>query len=200
MPRAALVGNDVVDLDDPGARGAHLRERLLLRVLTEAERAWLASSSTPHSLFWALFAAKEAAFKVIAKLYPGAVFAHRAFEVGRELDHVRYGEVRLSLRSSVARDHVCALAWTAREPTLVGVERIADGADPSFAARAALISGLAEGLGCARAELSVNRAELPGSWDGFGPPRVLHRGEPLDADVSLSHDGRFVAFAAIVSS
>jgi phosphopantetheinyl transferase (holo-ACP synthase) len=194
-----LVGNDVVDLDEPDARGAHLRERLVHRVLTESERARLASSTAPHALFWMFFAAKEAAYKVVTKLRSDAVFAHRAFEVGPELEHVRYAELHLSLRSRIACDHVSALAWTAEEPTLYGVERIPERTDASLASRAALITALADRLGCARAELSVVRPALPGSWGGFGPPRVVRHGEPLAVDVSLSHDGRYAAFAAVVS-
>jgi hypothetical protein len=45
----------------------------------------------------------------------------------------------------------------------------------------------------------VVRDPVPGAWDGFGPPRVEHRGQLMaGTDVSLSHDGPFVAVAAIV--
>jgi hypothetical protein len=40
--------------------------------------------------------------------------------------------------------------------------------------------------------VDVLRDALPGSWDGFGPPRLSDDSR----DISLSHDGRFVAFAA----
>lgn len=197
MQRAALVGNDVVDLHDPGARDAHLRERLVRRVLAEPERARLASAEAPHALFWGLFAAKEAAFKVVAKLRPGAIFAHRAFEVGAALDHVRYDDLSLPLRVSFTSEHVSALAWTSASPALYGVVEAAGGADLGLVARAALAHALAARLGCAAAELSVVREPRPGSWDGYGPPGVMRRGERIEADVSLSHDGRFVAYAAV---
>jgi phosphopantetheinyl transferase (holo-ACP synthase) len=196
MPRTALVGNDVVDLDDPGARGAHLRERLVQRVLTEPERARLASSEAPHALFWALFAAKEAAYKVVAKLRPGAAFAHRAFEVDAALGHVRYDGLCFPLRVRVTPEHVSALAWTSIAPALASVVE-AKGADLGIVARAALTTALAERLGCAPAELTIVREPRPGSWDGFAPPRVLRSRKPLAADVSLSHDGRFVSYAVV---
>ena len=197
MPTVALVGNDVVDLGDPDARGAHLRERLVQRVLSEPERARLASAGSPHELFWALFAAKEAAYKVVAKIRPGVVFAHRLFEVGPALEDVRYGDLRLPLEVSAAGDCVHALAWTSRAPELSGVATAAPGAALGLAARAALIAAVSRRLGCGAGELSVLRPEVLGGWDGLGPPQILRRGEPLDADVSLSHDGRFVAFAAV---
>lgn len=200
MHRAALVGNDVVDLDDRDARGAHRRERLVQRVLAEPERARLASSEAPHALFWALFAAKEAAYKVVQKLRPGAAFAHRAFEVDAALDRVRYDDLCVPLRVCVTPALVSAIAWTSAPPALAGVVEAAEGADLGLVARAALIAALAERLGCDPDELSVVRAPRPGSWDGFAPPRVFRRGEPLAADVSLSHDGRFAGHAVVFSA
>jgi hypothetical protein len=53
-------------------------------------------------------------------------------------------------------------------------------------------------VGCAASEIDVVRDAAPGSWDGYGPPRLERHGARLEADVSLSHDGRFVAAAADV--
>lgn len=194
-----LVGDDVVDLDDPAVAGSHLRERFVARVCSAAERAQLAAARDPKRLLWSLFAAKEAAFKVVSKLALGAqlpgggggppVFAHRRFEVARSLRSVRYAPLELALRVTARGSWVHAVAWLGDLEPSSAVAALPEGGDPSRVARARLLESLG-GAG-----LEVVRAPRPGSWDGFAPPLVFRRGVPLAVDVSLSHDGRYVAFA-----
>jgi phosphopantetheinyl transferase (holo-ACP synthase) len=70
--------------------------------------------------------------------------------------------------------------------------------DESDDARAVLRELVATAIGCRPAELAIVRDPSPGSWDGYGPPRVVRAGAPVEVDVSLSHDGGFVAAAALV--
>jgi hypothetical protein len=144
-----------------------------------------------------LFAAKEAAFKVVSKLRPGIAFAHRRFEVSDDLGTVRYDDV--VLRSSVWHhgDYIHAVVLLGEADCIHAVQEVNVGADSSAAARTLLVTRLAEELGCAPADLAVERAPLPGSWTGFAPPELMIGGASAGRDISLSHDGRFVAFAAI---
>lgn len=81
MTPPPFVGNDVVDLDDPRTRGKHADARFTARVLSPSELAVLASSPEPREELWALWAAKEAAYKVLSKLLgEPPVFEHAAFE------------------------------------------------------------------------------------------------------------------------
>lgn len=189
----SLVGNDVVDLGDPAIASSHQRERFLARVLCQSEREALEGAPDAKAFVWARFAAKEAAFKVLSKDHRSAPpLAHRRFEVAADLSSVRHGEVTLDLEVEVdqAFAFVHAVAWTGLERPRWRVERIAEGADPSASVRRLLLAALGGG-----ADLEVVRAPVPGSWDGFGPPRVLRGGVPIEVDVSLSHDGRYVAWA-----
>ena len=190
-----LVGNDVVDLDEPEARDAHRRERFVRRVLSEGERALLAASLDPRTLLWSLFAAKEAAYKVATKLGPPRPFAHRELLVAADLRSVRVGGVALSLRVDALPGVVHAVASSSSGEALAVVAALEPSADPSAAVRALARRTLAVTLACPESELAIVRDPLEGSWDGFGPPRVERGGSPLALDVSLSHDGRFVAFA-----
>jgi phosphopantetheinyl transferase (holo-ACP synthase) len=183
------VGNDVVDLEDPAIAQTHLRERFVARVCCESERALMADCAEPKVLLWSLFAAKEAAFKAISKSGP-LVFAHRKFVVSADLRSVTWEKQALWLRVDVDGPCVHAVAWTDDEVPISGVEQIAPGVDASAAARALLVSRLGGG------GLTVERAPLPGSWNGFGPPKLFRDGLEVNLDISLSHDGRFVGFAA----
>ena len=186
------VGNDVVDLGDPQIAEHHLRPRFVARVCSEAERA---RARDPQSL-WSLFAAKEAAYKVLVKLGFEPGFSHREIEVAEDLRSVRWHGVSLRLRVEATAERVHAVAWEGEAEPSSGVEQTAEG-DLSLAARARLRGALARRLACDERELEVVREPREGSWDGFGPPRVLARGEPLGVDVSLTHDGRFVGYAML---
>ncbi|MEO8797715.1 MAG: 4'-phosphopantetheinyl transferase superfamily protein [Polyangiaceae bacterium] len=170
-----LVGDDVVDLEEPDNVRHH--PRFAARITSDEERAMLASSPHPHVLLWTLFAAKEAAFKVAAKLGPPPVFAHARFVVAPDLTAVRWEGIELFLRIERGDGYVHAIATTSDAPIETRVSVIAPGDDPSRAVRALL-------------GREVTRAPLPGGWDGYGPPRLRS-----GLDVSLSHDGRFVSYA-----
>jgi len=194
MPRVP-IGNDVIDLDDAEIVDHHLRPRFVARVLATEERERLARTPDREKkeLLWTLFAAKEAAYKVVTKLRGPIVFAHRSFVVGD--DCVRFEELVLRLQLVRGPGFVHAIAFVGDVRPIAHVELIDAGEDASHAARRILRESLARSLGCATAELEIVRDEAPGTWTGRSPPRVLLRGSPLEVDVSLSHDGRFVAMA-----
>jgi len=196
LRRPVFVGNDVVDLRDPWARSAAGRTRFVERVCTESERAMVARSREPCVTFWTLFAAKEAAYKVVLKLRPDAILAHRKFEVGSGLDELHYDGMRIVLDVEVMPSHVHVVAATRAGPHLAGVAKLPDDDDSSAAARELLMGTMAVRMCCARDELEIVRERRAGSWDGFGPPALFRGGALVEADVSLSHDGGFVAFAA----
>jgi phosphopantetheine--protein transferase-like protein len=188
-----LVGNDVIDLDEPAAADAHTRARFLARVFGPAERAQLEAASEPRALLWSLFAAKEAAYKVVVKLQAGPppAFAHRRFEVAPDLGSVRHQDTVLELRVTRGAGWVHAVAWTGGQLPVVAVaQRRGELDDAGLAARALLRAELGGQPG-----LEIVRPSRRGSWDGRGPPRVTLDGRPLALDVSLSHDGRYVACA-----
>lgn len=193
VPRC--VGNDVVDLGDRPRVTARHRERFIQRVLADSERALLSAHGSSEGLLWSLFAAKEAAFKVVCKLTAPPVFAHRKFVVGDDLRTVTWGEWTLPLLLDADPERVHAVCATFAPVPRGTVERLAPGADPSAAARELLKREVGARVGCAPELLEVVREPDPRRWDGLGPPRLLLGGAPLALDVSLSHDGGFVACA-----
>ena len=187
-----MVGDDVVDLDDEAIAQHHLRARFLDRVLCPGERAALAAARSPKALLWSYFAAKEAAYKIVAKQTRSPIFAHRLFVVSDDLRAVTYEGQRFDLDVQLddALRFVHAVATTRDSACVLrGVSDDGDG-------RALLCRAIAAHLGCAPTDLAVVRTPRAGSWDGFDPPRLLRNGHPIAIDVSLSHDGRFVSFAA----
>lgn len=191
-PLAQAVGNDVVDLEDPAIAEHHRRERFVARVCAPEERARVGSSLD----LWALFAAKEAAYKALVKLGHSPGFRHREILVSGDQRSVSWRGHALDLAVTSRDGYVHALAWSPgpHRPHA----RVARALAPEGeAARTLLREVVADVTHTDGADHEVVRAPLAGGWDGFGPPRIEFRGIPMDVDVSMSHDGRFVAAAAL---
>lgn len=185
-----MIGNDVVDLAHRSTQPAARHPRFDARVFGERERALIAADASER-VRWVLWAAKEAAYKAAKKLDRAVVWAPSRFEVSldsHEAGCVRHGEREFALRIEQREGCVHALAQSgasAGEPRS-GVTQAA-GADLSAEARAFACRALAAQLGIAAGRVAVvKRGRIP---------VLCADGEPARADLSLSHHGRFVAFA-----
>jgi phosphopantetheine--protein transferase-like protein len=235
------VGNDIVDLAAPGNLGKSGDGRFCGRVFTAEERALIAGAPRPDALLWALWAAKEAAYKAVSRRHPAVCSIPRQYHVEINRDSALFifhgainqelslfntqasgpvpdsrfrgsdssgmddckgniltGKVitprgELVLRVERTADWVHALAAESEEVVeriFLLVESPGGGDDPSAFVRRGLLREIACLLDCAVGDLSVIKNPA-----GSGAPGVLFRGYPLMKSVSLSHDGRFTAFA-----
>lgn len=193
-----MVGNDVIDLADPEAADGALHPRFEARVLTLRELAQLVTHQGEEAARWRwlFWAAKEAAYKVARAIDPTVRFSPRRFEVtmlGPDRAAVRHDGVRFAVAITRNADFVHAVARgrsTSPEAVLTGVAAIDgfDGEDPSRAARALATEAVASRLGLTPSDLRIERAPRR-------PPVLLLDGAPAVRSLSLSHHGRFVAFA-----
>lgn len=199
-----MIGNDVVDLAHRGVQPGAQHPRFDARVFTESERALIAGDATQR-VRWVLWAAKEAAYKLAKKLDAAVVWAPARFEVSLDVvpvtvnisargsrahGVVQHGARRLVLRSFETEDYVHALATDGAQRVgdeSAGVALLGSGEDASAAARAYACQALASRLGLAPAALSVAKLGRI--------PVLCVDGSPARADLSLSHHGRFVAYA-----
>ena len=182
-----MVGNDVVDLGDPETRPGAQHPRFDARVFGAEELALLRAEADPVRLRWALWAAKEAAFKVARKLAPATVFAPRRFRV--TLGPAGVGGVRweggwLPLLLARGPDWVHAIV---RSPGSGGIHArrlvVPPALSPGAAVREHALRSLRGLLG---APLAIARADRI--------PFLERRGRRLAADLSLSHHGRYAAW------
>jgi phosphopantetheine--protein transferase-like protein len=228
------IGNDIVDLAEPGVARKERDQRFMDRVFTPAERHRILAAATPTLALWKTWAAKETAFKIASKLREGLVFAHHKFEVvpdavsepertlGEAIGHwasVHFDDLEIRVRWETALDYIHCVGQLGRGD---GARRSGPGAPRgprrllagilhngqalagvlTSAERASVHSPASE-----RARLLARRlldrwdlhgAEVVRQWQarGWSPPVIARRGEPVAGfDVSLSHDGRFVAAA-----
>jgi phosphopantetheinyl transferase (holo-ACP synthase) len=217
------VGNDIVDLAEPGVAGKEHDRRFMDRVFTPAERERILSAAAPTVALWRTWAAKETAFKIASKVRERVVFSHRAFEVGpaaprslAEWVGVQFEDLDIRVRWETARDYIHCVGHLVRGEEAQPVTEAARGPRRLLAGILHHSQSLGGALSSAeqasvhssaseRARLLARRlmdrcdlqgAEIVRLWRAWGwsPPVVSHQGRPVAGfDVSLSHDGRFVA-------
>ena len=189
-----MVGNDVVDLRDRSVAAGPRHPRFDARVFAPAEHRALRESAAPNPLRWAFWAAKEAAYKVAKKLDDATVWSPLRFVVRFERDlegAVEHEGREIPVRVEADAERVHAIATDARAGFARIRARVAElptpDANPSAAVRALARADLATLLGAAPEALEFARR-------GRIPVLCVAGGEaPLD--LSLSHHGRFVAWA-----
>ena len=195
-----MVGNDVVDLRDPESRPESLHPRFDTRVFTASEREAIGSGRGSSRVRWKLWAAKEAAYKLIRKRASTTVFSPIRFEValdesGQAL--VTHGPDRVAVgyEENDGAVHAVASCPAARPAAVFSAWRrlgraelaAGDAEVPSRAVRALLCEHVAARLRVEAEEVEVRR-------DGR-VPRLWVADRPAAADVSLSHHGDWLGFA-----
>ncbi len=200
-----MLGNDVVDLSDPETSDDAIHPRFDARVFTDRERDAIASHVAPGELRWSLWAAKESAYKLLRQRDSNVIFSPREFEV--DLDVQQRGEVRFNgerfsvrvCRSGSALHAICTRRCDEKQPIAVQAMEICDVLDegeadlsPSIAVRRLAVRSVAE-------ELAIDPKELSVVCDSNRVPHFQQSGNRLGLALSLSHHGRYVAFACRLS-
>ncbi len=189
------VGNDVVDLDAPDTRLDSLHPRWDERVFGAAECEALEASPSRHLLHWALWAAKESAYKARKRLDPKTVFAPMEFEielsalpatragvaVGRAVHRGRVLGIEVHVDGACL--HAVARSESEEARVLWGAE--AAPGDPGLGARRLAADAIGRALRLDPLQVEIVRR----------PPVATFRDRRFEVGVSLSHHGRFVAFA-----
>lgn len=193
-----LVGNDIVDIRAPYAVSKFCDERFLMRVFTQEEKECIKTSVNPALTLWSIWSAKETAFKIAKKQNSKTIFCHKAFCVhnppqryGKQNGHVNHHE------------RIYAVHWYAncRHVHCVGASH-----DGEVYFCIAPLDEKAEDeskkVRCLAKDLLLNsfhkKAEIVRiNEDGkLSPPTFISNTHSIDdIDLSLSHDGNFIAAA-----
>ena len=204
------IGNDIVDLSVAAQK--HADERFLNRVFTNSEQALIVSSVDKHSLLWALWAAKEAAFKAYQKQQLDYVFSPIEAEVVIQsdlaLDWSAEHEGEVIIRGNpiacrwylIERQSRLAIHCVAHYPAQTSltasvkveyVESCNEYKEQSPKTRQLALSLCREkGLN----NVSIERQPLDlKDYTKLGPPSLIQNDTKLPHEISLSHDGHFLA-------
>lgn len=194
----------MVDLRDPHNRPAALHPRFDVRVFRDEERdAFPAApdAGARHRLRWTMWAAKESALKYLRQIEPGLPFHPREFVVRLDSSttgRVTHGETELEVTLDVSPERVHAVTLGAPDTgetpvgARIGIARAHSPTDASAEVRRHAAREIAGLLGVRPAGI-----EIDGSARSV--PRAHYDGGLLPVELSLSHDGDWLAWAVVSS-
>ncbi len=154
---------------------------------------------------WSVWACKETAYKVIKKTFPDTAFIPRLWQTVFAKTHSECseGEVIISDAGSVfirlfsnvqylhcvGADHPAAL-----DKLIWSVEALPEekAINPSLFLRECLGEKVADNFSLNFHDIKIKRTRANGELQ---PPCIYTGGRKTNIDISLSHDGRFVAYA-----
>ncbi len=199
------VGNDVVDLKDASNAGKSGDSRFLKKILTDAEIEYVKNADNPDLALWSLWACKETAYKIVKKKLPAVAFVPRQWNVVLKTNRSKYAEGKVGILGKggvpvrlfsnpdyvhcVGTDNLKVLnklIW--RVEALPEKEKI----NPSLFLRRCVTHDLARRFSLNFHQIKIKRTKQDGELQY---PQVYIDEKKTNIDLSLSHDGRFVAYA-----
>jgi len=213
------IGNDIVDLKTPEALGKAADTRFIERVLNPEEQRLVYNSDHPDTIVWALWAAKETAFKAVSKSHPNASSAPGRYPVILDPERINdsgTGMVmtqngRVQVKIDFHDDYVhCIGIFSIAENLESIISRIGKiNTDTSTAANDSISEkessavrrlakkGIASWLQLNEQDIQIIRYNKD---NRLYPPMVYAKGKATNMEISLSHDGRFAACAFFANS
>jgi phosphopantetheinyl transferase (holo-ACP synthase) len=185
--------------------GRSRESRFLKKILTDAEIEFVRNAENSEETLWALWACKEATYKVKKKSFPDTAFIPRQWQVTFNNTKSTYsngeviipgkGSVYVRLFSNLQYVHcVGADSIKALDNLIWSVDILPEEEEinPSLFLRECLGKNLAKHLSLNFHDIKIKRTRKNGELQ---PPGVYISGRKTDIEISLSHDGRFVAYA-----
>ncbi len=185
--------------------------RYLKKILAPVEIEFVRDAENPDRALWALWACKETAYKVISKSSARASFLPRCWSVQLNQPDSRWakGEVTLPEGNSVFVQLSCPESYVHcigadnlpdLDKIIWGVESLpevlsGENIDPSLFARDCLSRRLSDIYQLNFREMAIRRTEKGGELQ---PPYLYYKNKKAPFDISLSHDGQFVAYAFLL--
>lgn len=218
--RNYLVGNDIVSLSSNETLRDKLKSkdpRFLMRVFSDKEQGLIKAATNPEEMLWTLWSAKEASFKIIKKLNPAQVFAHKKFEVTISNETRGFvlfnNNIQIILTWQKTLDYIHCIGvqspqprteWLIARTTEItnAIELSAQEEDSVYSEESRKVRTLAKRLllQCGFTGTEVIRERL--ATGGFLAPKVIFNmaaNATPNIDISLSHDGPWLA-AVIMSN
>ncbi|MBU0993473.1 MAG: 4'-phosphopantetheinyl transferase superfamily protein [Proteobacteria bacterium] len=211
------AGNDIIDLSSPHTQGKSKDRRYVKRILTSEEQDVVYRSVKPDKILWAFWAAKETAYKAVSKLNPFVTSIPVRYNCSIDKTNSR------KKLSGIVKTPVCDVAvaiYTHNDfvhcigitgeanpdhEIIYGVHTLDCSAEPDFDRSSERESRYVR-------EMAQKRLESHLSWkedeisitqnrqaNGIFYPEVFLNNLKTPVDLSLSHDGRFVAYAFYVN-
>ncbi len=182
--------------------------RFLKKILTAAEIDFVRNAENSDKALWSFWSCKETAYKIIKKKCADAAFLPCRWTVNLQQSESACldGEVKIPDAEAVyvrlfsdfryvhcvGSDCLAALDNLICNVEILPEEGNDGKADPSLFLRKCLALHLADFFRLNFSDIKINREQ---DKSELQPPHVYIDGKKTDMDISLSHDGQFVAYA-----
>ncbi|MGV8056886.1 MAG: 4'-phosphopantetheinyl transferase superfamily protein [Smithellaceae bacterium] len=206
----SCIANDVVDWKHPANAKKSRDSRYLKKILTNAEIEFVHAAENPDVMLWSLWACKETAFKVISKSDSDAPFLPRQWSVqlnqpdnmSRKSEVIIPGGNNVFVQICFAESYVHCIGsdnLPDLDKIIWGVEFLpqteaGEIVEPSSFVRKCLCRRLANIYNLNFLKMEVRRTK---KGRELQPPHLYYENNKAAFDISLSHDGQFVAYAFI---
>lgn len=196
----------------------HLDLRFQKKILTDAEIELVSAAQNPAIALWSFWACKETAYKVMKKVSADITFLPHQWNVkiSKTADSYEQGEVNIAGRTLkgkrvaiftrlfISDRYVHCIGsddFRELDKAIWSVDALPDGndgkkIDPSSFVRDCLIRKVAACFKLDYRHLEVRRVKKDGE---LLPPYICLNNNKYPVDISLSHDGNFVAYSFIGS-
>ena len=214
-----LLGNDVVNLEDPDSTDALENAEFRERVFTPAEQRHIDTSPYPLAALWGIWAAKESAYKALKRVFPDTLFAWREYETDLEKNQVSYqghclfywlnrnnrsvsvlclGELKAGENTAAPREDLVHKVnlWI---KALDSRADIPDAKNQSASIREWCVKKVARTLELERDGVTISEFSSATQEEDQNPG-ILYNGERTPHLISLSHHGRYMACAFLASN
>lgn len=185
-----MIGNDIVDLDIVLKEDKASNPRYLKKVCTEHEIESIQSSIDPNFTLWRIWTIKEAAYKIINKT--NNIRAYIPKKIKTVLISETEAEVtsswgKIAVRTNfLSKNYIHSIAYSSS--FFDGVELISENSNPSDAVRMFCLQDIINKINLdSKTNLHIRTEN--------NIPFVYQEGNKLSLNLSLSHHGRFVAWA-----
>ena len=212
---SSCIGNDIVDisLSENLKKSANLK--LTQRVLSATEQVVLLSAEHKELTFLSMWAAKESAYKLLKKVYPDLLFSPSRFEVSgaeglqrnqKTQGHVNYAsDIQLGIDWEISEHWIHCVALAQNNPPRFTkmIEPISDDLIKGEFCPEELVSIYSDQSKAVRnlakrllRKHNINNARIIRHKEQrrYSPPLIYVNNKLIkNFDLSLSHDGKFMA-------
>ena len=200
-----MIGNDIVDLADPQARGKNRDIRFIERVFTPDEQRRIQKSDEPDIVLWSLWAGKETGYKAISKTHPAVSSSPGQYEIQLfdsplpESGTVETPCGPVSVRFCITGEYIHCIGATTDKGLNSIVWDVQTMLRPEVSPKyqSDFVRNMARKKISRYLKEDLETIEIirPKGHRGLGPPVVYAGGKRTAIDISMSHDGRFAACA-----
>ena len=200
-----MIGNDIVDLADPQARGKNRDIRFIERVFTPDEQRKIQKSDEPDIVLWSLWVGKETGYKAMSKTHPAVSSSPERYAVQlSDTPLPESGTVEtpcglVSVRFRITGGYIHCIGATTDKGLNSIVWDVQTMLRPEVSPKyqSDFVRNMARKKISRYLKEDLETLEIvrPKGRRGLGPPVIYTGGKRTAIDISMSHDGRFAACA-----